>query len=274
MTGAAARPPSAAAGSAGTDTDGARAARALRSLRFPWLTSAVGVVTAAVSVAGLVHDPLLDGLRRAPGEPGAGGWRLLTALLVHDSPAALATNLLLLAVVGTAAEQQRSRPSWAAAYVVGGLAGELAGVRWQPSGAGDSVAVLGLLGGVAVVAWLRRDPPLPGLRVGVGVPALLWGAIVLVALLAGTFAAGGTAALVVWAVAAVGAGVAVRVVGRGGGEHAGRVLALGVVVLGVALTARADIHGPALLAGVALAAATERGRRSPERAGAAPAPPP
>jgi hypothetical protein len=124
------------------------------------------------------------------------------------------------------------------------------------------VAVLGVLGGVVVVAWLRRDVLLPGLAVGVGLPALAWGDATLVALLAATFAEG-AGSLAVWIAAAVGAGVTAQVVGRRGAEDAARVLAAVAVVLGAVLAVRTDIHGPALLAGVAIGALTEPWRVPP-----------
>ena len=240
--------------------DRARIAAALRSLRTPWLTLAVLAVTAVVSIVGLAHEPVLEALERRSGEPG--WWRLATSLLVHGGAIELAANLLLLAVVGTAAEQQRSRPQWALGYLVGGLVGEVAGRRWEPTGAGNSVAVLGVLGGVAVVAWLRRDVSLPALGVGAGLPALAWGCATLAALLAATFD-DGAASLAVWVVVAVGAGTTVQVVGRRGAEDAARFLAVGTVLLGATLVLRGDIHGPALLAGVAVGTVTEPWRQRP-----------
>jgi rhomboid protease GluP len=194
-------------------------------IRRSRLTEAVFGLTAAVSVAGLASPDLREALQRKSGELGDGEpWRLVTSLLVHDSWGALLSNLVALAVVGAAVEATASRGRWVGLYLVGGVTGQLAGLRWQPSGAGNSVAWCGLLGGLAVMAL--RDPesevPLltPGLVVGFAV------VLGLAAAATGSPIAGAAMVVGCWAVGST-------------------------VAIAIGLLIGTNIHGPALLAGAA-----------------------
>ena len=62
---------------------------------------------------------------------------------------------------------------WVIAYVVAGLAGEVAGIIWQPVGGGNSVAICGLIGLFSVwqVTMPRRGGPPPVIG------AVVWGGI-------------------------------------------------------------------------------------------------
>jgi membrane associated rhomboid family serine protease len=237
--------------------------------RRPVLTAAVAGVTVAVSVAGLVAPGLRGDLARVPGEWADGArWRLGTSLLVHDGWAALAGNTLLLIVVGAAAEARWSRPAWAGLYLAGGLAGEVAGLHWQPHGAGNSVAVFGLAGGLAALA--AADPGDAGLALPLGL-GIAWA----VALVAADL--GGRAPTVGAALVAAGGSLAVRQAQRGPLPPAAVGAAAAALAAGGAvLTGLDDIHGPAILAGLALsvpAAARRRRRGGPPRGPATPPPP-
>ena len=79
-------------------------------------------MTAAVSVAGLVAEPVLVALRRDAVALSDGQlWRLLTALLVQDGGVpGTVFNLLGLVLVGVAAERRLGawawlRPTWSGA---------------------------------------------------------------------------------------------------------------------------------------------------------------
>ncbi len=79
-------------------------------------------------------------------------------LLVHDGGwPHLAANAAALVVVGVSVERAFGRRLWLALYLAGGLAGELAGYAWQPRGAGNSVAVCGLAGGLLAALLLWRE---------------------------------------------------------------------------------------------------------------------
>jgi membrane associated rhomboid family serine protease len=195
-----------------------------------------------VSIAGLLDGDVLDALQRQPGETGDGElWRIVTSLLVHDGWLALAANLLLLVVVGVAFERRRSRAEWLALYLAAGVAGQLVAWLWQPEGAGNSVACLGLAGGLAVIA-LRRS----------GVPswALGYPAVVLAMFIA--FSLGGAAAVVTGAAAVVAAGAAFQWRQRRPDAPLAPQLAWTLLAGAGALILLRDIHGPALLTGAAL----------------------
>ncbi len=153
------------------------AARAGLSIsRTPWLTAVVVVVTATPSSLQFGVPGLLATLERTPAGLGGEWWRSATALLVQDGGVAgTVSNLVFLAVIGMIAEQVMSRPRWLVLYLVPGLVGEFAAYAWQPVGAGNSVAICGLAGGLAVL-MLRSDVRLP---VATPYAQLLWiGALV------------------------------------------------------------------------------------------------
>jgi membrane associated rhomboid family serine protease len=141
--------------------------------RFPGLTIAVFAVTAAFTTAQFLVPGLLEALRRQPSMITDGEiWRFVTTWLVHDEGIKqIGMNFPLLAIAGTLAEFTFRRRAWIAAYVLAGLTGEMAGVFWQPIGAGNSVAVLGLVGLVA--GWWSRRSSVPAVPRAVMPIALL-----------------------------------------------------------------------------------------------------
>jgi membrane associated rhomboid family serine protease len=208
--------------------------------RFPAVTAVVFSVTAVTSVLGLAVPAVLDALERTPEGLGGQWWRTFTALFVQDGGVlGTVSNLAFLALLGVLAERLVGPRWWLVAYFGAGLAGELAGYAWQPTGAGNSVAVCGLAGllTVALLAGTRLAPM-----------ALLWWCGALLA------ARWGTGPLL----AGIGGAVAVQAA-RPWAAAAGRLAAAAAVLAGVALAAAADLHGAALLAGVAIAAATRPG---------------
>jgi Rhomboid family len=216
----------------------------------------VGFVTFATSIVGLVDHRVLDDLGRRPHELAQGQWwRLFTSLLVHDSWLALAFNAVLFVVVALIAERRFSRAEWLLLYFGSGVVGELAGVVWQPHGAGNSVAALGLAGGLAVSA-LGPDDLRP---VSLAYPAIV------LAVLVGTDVGGGAGTFVT--VAALAApGLAVQYVQRHPGRPIVPLLGGALVVEGFFACAVQDIHGPALLCGAVAASVSPRYRESVRRA--------
>ncbi len=213
--------------------------------RRPALTVVVLVATTAVSAVGLVDHTTLHSLERHGGELADGEpWRLVTSLLVHDTWLALVANLVLLAFVGCAVERRHSRSEWIVLYLAAGIVGELVGVEWQPHGAGNSVAALGLAGALVVDAWGGRDPAF--------VP-LGYATVVLITL--GAADVGGVAGGMIVVLAYVGAGASLAASHRGTRipRRAGPVLATVTLVVGAVLVAIGNLHGPALLTGVVVA---------------------
>lgn len=209
--------------------------------RFPLVTAVVFGVTAAGAVAQAVVPGLLAALERAPAGLHGQWWRSVTALVVQDGGVAgSVSNLFFLALVGAAAEQVLSRPRWLVQYLGTGLAVEFVGYAWQPVGAGNSGAICGLTGGLALALWrgAGRPPPWTAPVLVIWCAALLATispAVAVPAIVAGAIATGLTSA-------AVGRGVAL-----------GRPVAVAVLACGVALAALTNIHGAALLIGLVLA---------------------
>jgi len=76
-------------------------------LKTVWLTATVAATTAVVSVVGLLQPDVREALQREPGEVGEGEvWRLITSLLVHDRWMALASNIVVLVIVGATFERE------------------------------------------------------------------------------------------------------------------------------------------------------------------------
>ena len=236
--------------------------------RTPWLTVATLAITAAVTVVQLRAPDTLERLERTPAVRHGEPWRLLTSLLVQDGGASGALiNLLGLAVLGVLAEQVVSRPWWLVAYLVPGLTGETVAVWWQPTGGGNSVAVCGLAGVVALVAWRGRTSGLSSTSRGIravsqdcarvaSVATLLWVVLMLTSAWVVVFVPGVMVAVVAGALVRGRAALVVPAVATAGA---------------LTLTAVRNIHGAALLTGLVLAmtlAAT--GRLPDETVGTSP----
>jgi hypothetical protein len=205
--------------------------------RVPLLTVGVLALTAATGLAQASDRGLLTHFERTPAELHGDWWRIATALVFQDGGVAGGvSNLVFLGLIGIAGEQVLSRPRWLLHYLGVGLAVEVLAYSWQPTGAGNSIAVCGLAGGGAV-ACLNGDSRLPGYTV----PALLiWCGALL-----------GTLSDVLIVPGIVLAAAAALLAAR----HPERLLPvpLAVAATGVVLAAASDVHGAALLAGLALA---------------------
>jgi membrane associated rhomboid family serine protease len=215
--------------------------------RAPVVTGIVFVVTATTSLLQLVIPGMLDTLQRAPAGLHGEWWRTFTALLVQDGGVAgTIVNLAFLLVIGTLAEQVLDRRQWLVCYFGAGLAGEFVGYAWQPHGGGNSVAICGLAAAMVVALWLdeARVPKLAPIAVlswcGGLLGTLFWPSLVL-------YVIGGV--LVQFAVQR--------------GRSVGRPVALAVAAAAVILLAATNIHGAALAAGMAIAAAIALADRTP-----------
>ncbi|WP_346101712.1 rhomboid family intramembrane serine protease [Nonomuraea maheshkhaliensis] len=124
----------------------------------PFLTVAVFVVTAVPSLLQFVIPGLEPALMRDPAAIAGGEWwRLGTALVVQDG-GVLGTlfNLGFLAVLGYVAERALGPARWAVLYLSGAVVGEAAGFLLDQPGAGNSVALCGLAGGLVLVGGAER----------------------------------------------------------------------------------------------------------------------
>lgn len=144
------------------------------------LTGVVFLVTLACGIAQLVYRPLYEHVVRDASYIDDGQWyRLLTGMFFQDGWASgLVSNLILLAVVGSVAERVFGRWRWLVLYFVCGWFGQLMSYVWlNPVGAGNSMCVAGLIGGLATVILVapRRygvTPPLPLRILALAVPVL------------------------------------------------------------------------------------------------------
>jgi hypothetical protein len=146
------------------------------------------------------------------------------------------SNLVFLALLGAAAEQVDRRPAVLARYLTGGLVGQLTGTLWQPVGAGNSVAVCGLVGVLACALSGTRVPPWTGSAVALWLGALL-----------------ATLWMPLIALGVVGAAVD-RAVLRPHPRVRGPVALPACAGVAAVLTARHNVHGPALAVGTLLGA--------------------
>jgi membrane associated rhomboid family serine protease len=211
--------------------------RKAAQFRPPVLAAIVFAATAAISVTGLASHAVQVQLERTPAAAHGQWWRIFTSLFVQDSVAGAVSNLAFLLILGALAEQVSSRGRWLAAYFGAGIAGELAGLGWQPAGAGNSVAVCGLAGILAVAAW-REESRLP--RAGSFVVLLWCGAL-----------------LATWWAPLIGLGIAAAIGSQRLSQVSWRGLRIAVpaavIATGALLAAVRNIHGAALLAGLLLA---------------------
>ncbi len=206
--------------------------------RFPWLTGVVFTITAISNLTQFAVHGTLAHLERSPAGLHGDWWRTATALFVQDGGVVgTLSNLAFLVALGAVAEQAISRPRWLICYFGAGLVGELAGYAWQPHGGGDSIAICGLAGAIAVALW-RHDDRLP---IFAQAPVLFWCG----ALLSGLW----YPLLIV--------GLAAGILSRPAADRGlptQRVTAAATLITGAIVAASEDIHGAALLAGLAIAA--------------------
>ncbi|MEV0001627.1 rhomboid family intramembrane serine protease [Micromonospora sp. NPDC050980] len=126
------------------------------------LTVLVCSLTAAFAGWQLARPELLDQLARHADTWSSGRWwQFGTQLLVQDPWWQTPINLIALLLVGPTVERLFGPGRWLLLYLGGAAAGEAVARFWQPDGAGNSIAVLGLLGGL--FGWVLRRFPGPAL---------------------------------------------------------------------------------------------------------------
>jgi rhomboid protease GluP len=115
----------------------------------------VGVMVAA-GVAQIAAPGMIDALER---QPGGEWWRAVTALFVQSSGwFQLLFNLAALVVVAPIAERRFGPWRALLLFLVSGVAAQAVSMAgWSERGGGDSVAICGLVGALAVRYAVRRD---------------------------------------------------------------------------------------------------------------------
>ncbi|TQL96143.1 membrane associated rhomboid family serine protease [Actinoallomurus bryophytorum] len=221
--------------------------------RFPVVTAVVFAVTGLSNALQFLVPGMLARLERAPAGLHGDWWRTGTALFVQDGGVAgTLSNLAFLVVAGAVAEQVTSRPRWLLGYFGTALAGEFTGYAWQPYGGGNSIAICGLAGVVAVALW-RGDVRLPPYA---PVVLLIW--------------CGALAADLWYPLVTIGVAASVLAnVAADRGVPVARWAVAGALLTGAAMTVAENIHGAALLTGIAIAALLAGGRSGTVRGPAA-----
>lgn len=127
--------------------------------RVPIITITLSVITTVFMVLQFIYPDVLNTLRREPEALSNGQWwRMATPLFVQaDGWLQFAGNLFGLMVFGIHVEYIFGRVRFLILYFVTGLTGEVFGYMWEPHGAGNSIAVLGLVGGLFMVLLFRKD---------------------------------------------------------------------------------------------------------------------
>jgi len=220
----------------------------------PVVTLVVATVVALCNLAQVLWPQIVPALWRDPKALASGQiWRLVSPLLVQsDGLVAFITIFAGLLLVGVVVERLYGHLRWIILFLAGGLAGEIAGYAWQPYSSGTSVGVLGLVGGLVALAVWRPEAVVRFERANLLVVLSLIYSVAIVAGLVGgdlgNVARSG-------AIPAVAAGSLIVLAQRRVPPRVVAFYVLGIMLTGaILLTVFHDIHGPALLAGLAVGA--------------------
>jgi rhomboid protease GluP len=129
--------------------------------KTPTLTLTVCGLLTICLVAQLRFPHLLILLQRNTAKIVVEGewWRILTALFLQDGwVIGGLTNIVALFFIGSLVEQVRSRRDWLLISIVGALVTECVALRWQPIGAGNSIATCSLAGSLIALRPLSQTP--------------------------------------------------------------------------------------------------------------------
>jgi len=120
----------------------------------PPVAAGLVLVLAVMGIWQTVHPAVIGTLER---HPGAGWWHVVTGLLVQsDGWFQIVFNLAALVVVAPIAARTFGNLRTLAVYLVAGIAAQaVSAAGWSPHGGGDSVAICGLVGALAVGYCLR-----------------------------------------------------------------------------------------------------------------------
>ena len=125
---------------------------------FLSLTMVIVLITSIVTIFQFFQPEVLNILRRDPERLASGEWwRIITPLLVHsDGWGQYIFNIVCIIVIGIEVERLYGKIDFLFLYLAGGLIGEIAGYAWEPYGAGASVGLCGLLGGLYIITLISR----------------------------------------------------------------------------------------------------------------------
>jgi hypothetical protein len=139
----------------------------------PWLTLSIAALLALAGAAQWHEPTLLFRFERNACAIWAGEfYRLFTALWFQDGGVAGGGfNLVMALLLGSIAERLWNRRSWLLLYFGPGLVTECIALWWQPVGAGNSIAWMGLAGGVLAAGQGGARPRALTILVAIGLAA-------------------------------------------------------------------------------------------------------
>ncbi|MGI8484213.1 MAG: rhomboid family intramembrane serine protease [Thermomicrobiales bacterium] len=116
---------------------------------FPLSSLVILVVTSAFTAWQFIDSDVLGSLQRNSGDLSSGRiWKLVPPLFVQgDGWHGAIINTIAFLIVVPVAERVYGRRRVLLMYFVPGVIGQAAGFLWDTSGAGNSVAIAGLIGG-------------------------------------------------------------------------------------------------------------------------------
>src|SRR6266436_5458653 len=118
-------------------------------------------VFVAMALSGIAMDPtsgqlLSWGANYGPLTLGGQEWRLVTSMFLHGGPMHILFNMWWLWDLGALCESLYGHTTFAAVYLISGIAGSLASVWWHPAvpSAGASGAIFGIVGALIASYYL------------------------------------------------------------------------------------------------------------------------
>lgn len=221
---------------------------------LPWLTIVVLVLTTLGVIVQLAVPGTFEALRRDPAALARGEWwRVVTPLFVDDGNPFWHFLFVSLGfvLVGAAAERQLGRARWMVLLLISAATGTVTGYLWDPYGAGASIALCGLIAGLAV--WQIRGHELD--LIASLYALVLAAALALEALLALLVLNELLATVILLVSCAILTNLLVVLRKRTERTRPAAYLVAGIILLSsLALVMLRDIHGAALLVGLIVAA--------------------
>jgi membrane associated rhomboid family serine protease len=126
--------------------------------RWPMITFTLCFLLAICLLLQLMNPSLLPLFERNASAMYQGQWwRIFTALFFQDGWLwGGISNIILLALIGSLTEQFFGRLQWISLYFLVGILTEVFALKWQPLGAGNSIAVMGLAASIIIYALVKQ----------------------------------------------------------------------------------------------------------------------
>ncbi len=141
---------------------------------FPISSLVIFIVTSSLTALQLIETDVLSSLQRNAGDLSDGRfWKLVTPLFVQgDGATGAIINTITFLLVAPVAERVYGRRRMLLMYFIPGLIGQAVGFLWDTPGAGNSVAIAGLIGGFLALELVHAHR-LPQVARGLAVVGLI-----------------------------------------------------------------------------------------------------